>query len=108
MEKREDGAWISKERARCREKQKKRYQLGLCNHDQQSKRNWALRNREKKRAQNIANNALRKGKIQVKTECESCGRSNTTLHKHHTDYAKPLEVIWLCPSCHGLTWRKKV
>ncbi len=23
------------------------------------------------------------------------------VHAHHESYAKPLEVIWLCQTCHG-------
>ena len=30
--------------------------------------------------------------------CEACGSPNA--HKHHDDYSKPLEIRWLCVSCH--------
>lgn len=36
--------------------------------------------------------------------CEDCGESNTV--KHHEDYKKPLEVTWLCCSCHAKRHRK--
>ena len=32
--------------------------------------------------------------------CEVCGKPKT--HAHHDDYAKPLDVRWLCPAHHGL------
>ena len=36
--------------------------------------------------------------------CEGCGKwceDARKLHGHHSDYSKPLEVEWLCASCHG-------
>jgi hypothetical protein len=33
-------------------------------------------------------------------ECEQCGDSAAT-QAHHEDYGRPLEVVWLCPSCHA-------
>ena len=31
--------------------------------------------------------------------CALCGAVNTV--KHHEDYNEPLNVIWLCKTCHG-------
>ena len=30
--------------------------------------------------------------------CQECGKVNA--HKHHDDYSRPLDVMYLCPSCH--------
>lgn len=52
----------------------------------------------KYRATNMVNNAIRDGKL-FREPCEYCG--NTKTHAHHDDYAKPLNVRWLCASCHS-------
>ena|SRR5215471_6534448 len=37
-------------------------------------------------------------------DCERCGAPNA--HAHHDDYAKPLDVRWLCRACHGIEHRR--
>lgn len=59
---------------------------------------WRERNPDAYRAQNALNNALRDGKIDRKP-CEICAQTSG-IHAHHKDYAKPLDVIWLCARCH--------
>lgn len=44
-------------------------------------------------------NAIKSGKLK-REPCEHCG-TNEDVQGHHPDYNKPLEVIWLCPCCHG-------
>jgi hypothetical protein len=44
--------------------------------------------------------AIKTGVIVKPSLCEHCGRSRRT-EGHHMDYEKPLEVIWLCTSCHA-------
>lgn len=61
---------------------------------------WAKKNKHKRNAQNRVAKALYSGKIKRPSTCEHCPESEN-LHAHHPDYNKPLEVIWLCPSCHG-------
>jgi hypothetical protein len=51
---------------------------------------------EKEKAWSITKNAIRLGKI-TRIPC-ACGNPNSEAH--HEDYSKPLEVIFLCASCH--------
>jgi len=34
------------------------------------------------------------------THCSACGTETEDIQAHHDDYAKPLDVRWLCRSCH--------
>lgn len=60
-------------------------------------KNYAVNNKDAVRAKNAANNAVRDGKIK-REPCRVCGVF--PAHKHHPDYSKPLDVIWLCPQHH--------
>jgi ribosomal protein S27AE len=53
----------------------------------------------RKAAQQRVRTAVRRGRLTQSLICSECGRE-TTLHKHHDDYTKPLDVRWLCPDCH--------
>lgn len=48
-------------------------------------------------AHRAVKNALRSGKL-ARANCEACGAAGAEAH--HDDYSKPLEVRWLCRSCH--------
>lgn len=43
--------------------------------------------------------AKRKGTIKVPSKCSAWGK-DAKVHAHHEDYSKPLDIIWLCRSCH--------
>lgn len=58
-------------------------------------------------AQNILEKAIERGEVTRPTVCESCGDSGQSyrdgraqIQAHHPDYNKPLDVMWLCKSCH--------
>lgn len=55
---------------------------------------------EAARAYAMLRRAIRAGKIRKGERCEKCG-CQPPLEGAHTDYARPLEVRWLCPPCHG-------
>ena len=44
--------------------------------------------------------AYRTGAI-VPEPCEMCGTEYGAINAHHDDYARPLDVTWLCQPCHS-------
>jgi hypothetical protein len=53
--------------------------------------------------------ALRSGLLVRPETCERCGRvpkrmrnGTTGIVGHHHDYSRPLDVVWLCRTCHAL------
>lgn len=55
------------------------------------------------KARNLVSNAINNKKL-FREPCEICG--NTNVHAHHDDYAKPLNVRWLCAPHHS-QWHKQ-
>ncbi len=57
-------------------------------------------------AQNVLEKATASGKVIRPDKCETCGSTQTfidgrsSIQGHHTDYNKPLDVMWLCQKCH--------
>jgi hypothetical protein len=58
---------------------------------------WIERNGLKRAAHILVGNAIRGGNL-VKLPCEKCGSKKAQAH--HDDYAKPLNVRWLCTKHH--------
>ena len=56
-------------------------------------------NREKHIAHSRLKYAIEAGKIKRQTVCVKCG-SNYRVEAHHEDYSRPIDVIWLCDTCH--------
>ena len=54
---------------------------------------------EKQRAHGLVNMRQRRGTIIVPNCCQKCGTTGR-LDKHHDDYSRPGDVIFLCRSCH--------
>ena len=50
---------------------------------------------ERAAAYRVVRNAVRRGEL-IRQPC-ACGKR---AQAHHEDYARPLEIQWLCPSCH--------
>ena len=43
--------------------------------------------------------AIRSGMLKRPECCSICGKK-TRIYAHHSDYSKPLDVIFVCQSCH--------
>jgi hypothetical protein len=85
-----DPQWVEKERVRAREKTRRTW------------RSWPKPDPVKRKARIAVGNAVRDGKL-IRKPCQVCGAK---AHAHHTDYSKPLEVVWLCSAHHGEQHRK--
>lgn len=75
---------------------------GKAAHAKATKR-WQEKNAIKRGVHVITGNAIRDG-ILKKKPCEICG--SKTVHAHHDDYAKPLNVRWLCDEHHN-EWHRQ-
>ena len=82
----------NREKLRNRYKDRKEYHKNF-------QKKWDINNPEKVYAKNEVMKAVKSGVIERKN-CEKCG--NTKSLGHHSDYSKPLDVIWLCAKCHRL------
>jgi len=67
---------------------------------------WIERNKNKQAAHRAVTNALRRGLLIRSEYCERC-REPEKLQGHHPDYARPLEVLWLCDACHKQIHREE-
>jgi hypothetical protein len=63
----------------------------------ESRRKDRIRHPEKVKARRILRTSILFGRA-VKLPCRDCGSKK--VEAHHTDYSKPLEVIWLCHKHH--------
>jgi hypothetical protein len=58
-------------------------------------------------AHSAVQRALKSGRLVRPTACARCGAADSPLrdgrsglHAHHADYGRPLDVEWLCVTCH--------
>lgn len=59
-----------------------------------------VKHKEKQKARHALYRAIRLGVIHRPANCEECEKK-CKPHGHHEDYSKPLEVNWLCTTCHS-------
>lgn len=66
-------------------------------------RKYKQNNPEKTKCHSILRYALKINTITKPNKCSNFNCNNTNnLEGHHPDYSKPLEVMWLCVSCHHI------
>lgn len=68
----------------------------------EQRKSWNIkdgRTPEQKRVHSALQSAVRKGTVLKPSVCDRCG-DEAKLDAHHTDYSKPLDVLWLCRGCH--------
>lgn len=68
-------------------------------------REYNEENKEDYKARRKLGNAIRDGKITRPNKCDRCGKK-CTPDGHHWNYAYPLNVVWLCRSCHKIVHLK--
>ena len=85
--------WAEKNRGRCRKYGRDHYRRTRAVRLRYRHEN---RDPQKERAHDAVRRALRNGTL-VRRPCQGCGGM---AESHHKDYSKPLEVTWLCSSCH--------
>lgn len=77
----------------------KEYNKKYIQENREKIRDLAKRHPEKVKAREMLHTQVKLGKIIPYEFCQICNEK-TKLQGHHTDYSKPLEVIWLCIPCH--------
>jgi len=60
-------------------------------------RAWREEDGRRGKAHSAVGKAIRSGDL-VRQPCIRCGEEKSVAH--HEDYDKPLEVMWLCQTCH--------
>jgi hypothetical protein len=54
-----------------------------------------------RRAQRMVRTAVQEGRLEKSDHCLRCGTEDVIIVGHHSDYSKPLDVVWLCRPCHA-------
>lgn len=61
---------------------------------------YVVNNKEVHRAHGKVGTAVLSGKLNKPAKCSKCNKKAKRIEGHHSDYTKPLDVIWLCCKCH--------
>lgn len=64
------------------------------------RRRWQEANPEKHAAHNRVYHEIRMGRMVRPDRCEHCD-GECRPQAAHTDYSRPLDVLWLCAPCHA-------
>ncbi len=94
----------SPEKYQCRECKKLVNDRFRANLDPERRREYYRTSYQRQPERHVARikvcAALKKGKISKPENCSVCNSKPSRIEAHHTDYSRPLEVIWLCTRCH--------
>lgn len=91
--------------AECDSEQNRKYRR--INREKLKFKNKAVRTPEKTKAGQITRTAIKNGTLKRPGVCMSC-MIVCKPEAHHEDYRAPLDVVWLCKSCHShLHFNKK-
>ena len=82
-----------KRAVKCRKS--KKYKEKKNDYDREYRKEYP----EKVQARDKVKYAVSTGELIRSSQCELCKKVCHT-HGHHQDYSKPLDIIWLCPTCH--------
>ena len=100
--------YAKKYRDKCKDKQRIYYRKWYAEKGRKRKADYAECIKSWLEAHPMAKNvraeiatATRTGKLIRPKICSSCNEERK-VQAHHPDYKKPLEIIWLCASCHKL------
>lgn len=63
-------------------------------------REYQQANKHKRRAHAAVHRAVVAGRLVRPDVCYLCGGGGD-IQAHHEDYSRPLDVVWLCASCHS-------
>ena len=74
----------------------------------EQKKQWVIKNKIKRSAQQTVSKTVRDGKIIRPVVCSACGKTDCEIQGHHWSYLEEhwLDVMWLCTECHGKEHRK--
>jgi translation initiation factor 2 alpha subunit (eIF-2alpha) len=101
--KKTDINWVLKEAERCRVKARKSIVDGTFKKVSSEQKAETMQRYAEKFPEKVI--ALRLASKLEKKSCSVCGDKNG--QRHHEDYSKPLDVIWLCSKHHSELHVKK-
>ena len=103
--------------SRCKDCVKLQGRLTRARHLEKIRERDRVRNKKRKnrtdtkggarrKEYNTIRDALRDGLLCKPLFCTRCWASGR-IEAHHNDYSRPLDVVWLCPSCHASMHREE-
>ena len=118
IERKQKDKWYKKNKKRVLKELTKRYSKDILfrEYKKEIRKKWYLKNKQlkekefreywkiyrrnhKDKKKDLARILSRKIKIPKNQLCKIC-KKNKAIQKHHKNYSKPLEVIFVCKECH--------